>query len=134
MRNGHTYNEAFMLMTYASKDGKTRVEVWNSRDGITPFVIEHPETGVELSHVDWHLDRYMPDYQPAPGSFIFTKLTPEKARPHAQRLVDRHWDRAQFPLREAPFAQGGKEAAVEYFVKEWCSAWDGDSPTLEVVP
>jgi len=129
----HEHAEAFMLMTYASKDGKTRIRIWNSRDGITPFTCSHPVTGVELSHADWNLDKYLPDHKPAPGDFIFTKLTPEKARPLAQQMVEKHWDRGEYPLRDASFAKDGKEAAVAHFVKEWTEAWGGDSPTLEVV-
>lgn len=36
-RFGHA--EAFMLMTYREVDGDSTLLVWNSRDGVTPFVI-----------------------------------------------------------------------------------------------
>ena len=39
--DGHRFGhaEAFMLMTYREVDGDSTLLVWNSRDGVTPFVI-----------------------------------------------------------------------------------------------
>lgn len=39
--DGHRFGhaEAFMLMTYREVDGDSALLVWNSRDGVTPFVI-----------------------------------------------------------------------------------------------
>lgn len=39
--DGHRFGhaEAFMLMTYKEVDGEGSILVWNSRDGVTPFVI-----------------------------------------------------------------------------------------------
>lgn len=39
--DGHRFGhaEAFMLMTYKEVDGDGQLLVWNSRDGVTPFVI-----------------------------------------------------------------------------------------------
>lgn len=74
----YAHAEAFALMTYRSDDGTEEEVVWNSRDGVTPFVISL-RSGKAASHVDWHLDRRVPDYQPPAGSRMFVDLTEERA-------------------------------------------------------
>jgi hypothetical protein len=85
----YQHAEAFHLMTYRAADGAQEY-VWNSRDGVTPFVITL-RTGQEASHVDWEHDTRMPeDWQPPPGMRYFADLTPERARAHAEAAVDRY--------------------------------------------
>lgn len=67
---GHQHAEAFVLMTYESDDGAERVTVWNSRDGVTPFVVTLP-SGREARHINWGGDVYAPDHQPADGDLVF---------------------------------------------------------------
>ena len=88
-----TYNhsEAFCLMKYRSDDGTEEEIIWNSRDGVTPFVLSL-RSGKTAQHVDWHEDRCVPDYQPKPGERIFIDLTSEKAEEYAKRNVKR-WRR-----------------------------------------
>jgi len=96
-----TYNhsEAFCLMKYRSDDETEEEIIWNSRDGVTPFVISL-RSGKTASHVDWRSDRCVPDYKPKPGERIFIDLTPEKAEEYAKRNV-RKW-RRQSPLTHTP--------------------------------
>lgn len=104
---GHTHAEAFMLMKYASDDQGVVEFIWNSRDGVTPFVVSSRE-GVELHHVEWHNDRYWPDYLPPLGSRIFVDLTEERAKEAALANARMFWN-----LPECPASQDGRWATVE---------------------
>ena len=52
---GFVHNEAFCLMYYENKDTKTGFMVWNSRDGVTPFLIF--DNGKEYYHQHWMMDK-----------------------------------------------------------------------------
>jgi len=93
---GHLHAEAFCLMKYSTKDGSEAEWIWNSRDGVTPFIIRS-RSGKEMTHVDWHLDRYLPNYKPAPGERIFVDLTLPKAIAYARARIERDWDHPQWP-------------------------------------
>lgn len=78
-----------MLMTYRSDDGTETEQVWNSRDGVTPFVITL-RSGKQATHADWQHDRRMPeDWTPPPGMRVFADLTERRARVLAGMVVDR---------------------------------------------
>jgi hypothetical protein len=79
-----------MLMKYASKDGKSVEFVWNSRDGVTPFCLRSKD-GVEMTHVDWNQDQYLPNYKPAPGERYFIDLDAKQARKLAEEFVKKNW-------------------------------------------
>ncbi len=93
----YRHAEAFCLMKYAADDGSEVEWIWNSRDGVTPF-ISHSRTGREMRHVDWHLDRCEPNHRPQVGERIFVDLTREKAEQYARELVERNWNREQYPM------------------------------------
>ena len=114
-----SHNETYALMKYATQDGAHVEWIWNSRPGVTPFIIDaHPayedalrkrprqstslgnddeadEDGegasVIMRHVDWHLDRCLPFYKPAPGERVFIDYTMTEARKVYLRIVDRDW-------------------------------------------
>lgn len=123
-----------MLMRYEGAGGR-REWIWNSRDGITPFVVSaKDDPKVEMQHGNWHLDRYAPLYVPSVGDRVFVDLTEELARPLATAHVERRWDRGEYQMCEhRTFAELGKDGTVEYFVREWVSAWGGHSPHVAVV-
>lgn len=108
--HGFQHAEAFCLMKYASRDGTTVEWLWNSRDGVTPFII-HSKDGVEMNHVDFHLDRCLPQYQPLPGERVFVDLTEERAREGVVQRVALYWDdpqssmAAMFATQEEAIAQ-----------------------------
>jgi hypothetical protein len=39
VRVTHQHREAFMLMTYRTEGGAFEKKIWNSRDGVTPFIV-----------------------------------------------------------------------------------------------
>jgi hypothetical protein len=76
-------------MRYAADDGTESETVWNSRDGVTPFVITL-RSGKTATHADWQGDLRMPEtWAPPPGMRYFADMTPDRARVHAERAVAR---------------------------------------------
>ena len=98
----YEHGEAFMMMRYESDDAATWMHIWNSRDGVTPFVCSHPVTGVEMQHVRWGNDHRVPDYEPFEGEWVFADLHPEHAMQMAVEFVERWWDDEGMPMRDHP--------------------------------
>jgi hypothetical protein len=128
-RFGHKHAEAFMLMKYQAEDGEVEY-LWNSRDGITPFCIPSKDGKKEMRHVDWHLDQYIPMYQPKKGSRIFVNLTPEKARQYAKEKVEHWWNHPEFPVSKM---YSSKEEAIERCALDMVSEYENGSPDIQVV-
>jgi len=83
--------EGFNLMSYRCKAGHVEF-IWNSRGGITPFMVNCRECGLISEHVDWHSDLYVPLHQPKKGDRIFIDLTLEKAKEYRREYVEKYWD------------------------------------------
>ncbi len=94
---GVSHAEAYCLMNYASKDGNYREQLWNSRDGVTPFVI-HGEGEVEMQHTDWQMDVCVPFFVPPVGLRVFIDLTEAATRAYTERRVERDWDHGEYPM------------------------------------
>ncbi len=89
-RWGMEYNhpEAFNMMKYASDD-RTVVEfIWNSRDGVTPFMVMSQDGKTQLTHVDWRGDIRMLKPDLKPGQRIFVDMTPARAAYWAKERMD----------------------------------------------
>lgn len=79
---GRKYVEAFCLMKYRNEYDGFVEWIWNSRDGITPFVTQDirvdlrgsPPQHRTMLHDDWNEDVPIPNYIPPIGSRIFTDL------------------------------------------------------------
>ncbi|WP_157382583.1 hypothetical protein [Burkholderia ubonensis] len=79
--------EAHALMWYACECGH-RERIWNSRDGITPFVIPCPSCGsATLYHVAFDRDVATPDHRPHDGQRVFVDMTREQAEGIAERFL-----------------------------------------------
>lgn len=111
-------------MWYECEDCGHSERLWNSRDGVTPFIVSCQKCGGAAQHVAWHLDERRRNHQPKPGERMFVDLTPERARQSAATYVERFWDgdpdNGVPPMREA-FPGKTKEEAAEHFATEWCS-------------
>ena len=106
----YAHGEAFCIMTYQSKDGRTQKIFWNSRDGVTPFIVFLDD--VELQHIEWGRDYADPMHwtKLKPGDRIFVDLTLEAATEQRVHYVDKHWDHPEYPMRGR---FNSKEEAVE---------------------
>jgi hypothetical protein len=59
---GHAHGEAFCLMWYGCKCGH-KEQIWNSRDGVTPFCMTCPSCGeIDLQHTHFGSDTYTPNH------------------------------------------------------------------------
>lgn len=124
----HDHKEAFTEMTYAA-NGETAgvsIRIWNSRDGVTPFVVSID--GREYTHVDWQNDRYLRWHRPKVGDSIFVSHTKESFLEVFRAVVEKHWDApGSHPLSKHPNASGGKECvALTMAYREW----QPDAPRL----
>lgn len=82
--------DAFVLMRYRADDGEVE-QVWNSRDGETPYTITL-RSGKSATHVDWSTMVARPAFVPPPGTRVFVDLTEEIAARNAAAYVGRIWD------------------------------------------
>jgi len=90
-----TYNhgEAFNLMKYQCESCKRVETLWNSRDGVTPFVIDCLKCKGMASHVNWGTDVHDENfgYQFIVGCFpsmrVFVDMTKDRAVEFATRRL-----------------------------------------------
>lgn len=110
----HSHSEAFCLMIYYCKELDETEVLWNSRDGVTPFVIGNKAGTNMMQHVDWEKDVYRPDYVPEIDSRIFVDLTYEMALEIAHINVERWWDDSELSMRHHDYLGPlGKEDAAK---------------------
>lgn len=128
----YQHPEAFCLMRYRDEvTGEIEV-LWNSRDGVTPFMI-HSKAGNSTQHVDWRQDRCVPDFIPTPGMRIFVDASPKHAhiRESAKDYVERRWNDDKYPMSAAGH-WATKEEAIDFFIKEWTKP--GSPTVIEAEP
>ena len=122
----HAHREAYHLMQYQDEDDATApIEwIWNSRDGVTPYIVSSVGKGRPLlKHIRWKDDIFAPQYVPMIGQRVFVSLTESRAlhfqdayerrirgTAEGQRraeILDRHWDNLQQEI-----ARGGPDVVV----------------------
>ena len=87
----HQFKEAFCLMYYENEETKTGFVIWNSRNGVTPFIVF--EEGKEYVHKHWGMDvpvtnqRYINQEILKPGQRIFRDTTEDEAREAAKNRI-----------------------------------------------
>jgi len=129
------HKEAFCLMQYQDQITKEIEILWNSRDGVTPFIIKS-RAGNESIHVNWQQDKRVPNYVPKPGMRIFVDASPKHAhiRRAARDYVEEYWTKdigggmtMKNTLTMPSGAQMTKGQAVDFFIAEWTKP---GSPTI----
>lgn len=109
------------------------VEVlWNSRDGVTPFIILS-QAGNEAQHVNWQNDRCCPGFIPKPGMRIFVDASPQHAhiRQSARDYVERMWNDPNYPMSDSGH-WSDMDAAIDFFIAEWTKP--GTPTVIEAEP
>lgn len=119
--------EAWCLMKYRSDDGLEEELIWNSRDGVTPFMVTL-RSGKTATHVDWQDDvRTKPEWRAPIGMRFFTDHTEESALEAARANVEVWWDHPDYPARTRYHS---KEQFANMLAKEYIG-----TPTIgEVLP
>lgn len=124
------HGESYALMLYANGRGDVVETIWNSRDGVAPFLVfedideaEDPEAAERdkwklerLQHISWGGDAFAPFHVPNIGDRIFVDLTEERARAQAYRDVERGWNDEHGPLSES---YSDRAAAVDALTAEY---------------
>lgn len=90
-RGPHQHVEAFRLMLYSSADGEEIEAIWNSRDGVAPFVVVSRDNARELRHVLWGGDPYAPHHVPNVGDRMIVTVGPEHVERIARETARRLW-------------------------------------------
>lgn len=91
--------EGHALMWYACECGH-RERIWNSRDGVTPFLLPCPSCGATtLEHVDRKSDELHPKYSPHEGQRVFVDMT----RNQAERIIARAFARMGLTIEHPKF-------------------------------
>jgi hypothetical protein len=83
----HQYGERFCLMLYQGQKTGRIVDIWNSRNGVTPFMVDID--GETYQHVHFQRDRPAPDHQLRPGDYFFRGITEAEAERYAAMVADR---------------------------------------------
>jgi len=90
MRKKLRHAEAYALMIYYCKDCRNQEILWNSRDGVTPFIIACRFCGEhEASHISWRADIQVPDFVPTDTMRVFVDITEQ----NWESYVDKEWNR-----------------------------------------
>lgn len=99
-KEGYDHGEAFCVMEYQCEGCGKKESLWNSRDGVTPFVVGCTDCKGEMRHCNWGGDRCDPDYVPKPGQRVFIDLAKEVNEIYCKIRVDRFWDHPNHLMRE----------------------------------
>ena len=96
LKPAHNHAEAFCMMKYTSNKNPRKfaeVIIWNSRDGVTPFIFFDETLGMEFQHSDFKSDLYAPDYKPVKGDLIwatYDEVTGRKAMLRQFEIIKEH--------------------------------------------
>ena len=86
---GHTCGDAYMHVPYRCRTCGGVEWVWNSRDGVTPFLIDCRACAGTAAHTNWRMDEYRRDYRPQVGERIFVDTTEEDSLQAAEAAFQR---------------------------------------------
>ena len=113
----YAHGEAFMVMEYRADDGSESEWIWNSRDGVTPFVVTL-KSGRTAHHANWRNDRRCVDHYDhmSIGDRYFVDLDPETALALASERVEEWWDHPQYPMKDR---WATKDAAAKALAKDY---------------
>lgn len=123
----YNHKEAFCLMIYRCENCGEFEQLWNSRDGVTPFIIGCKYCGGEAVHVMWHYDECVPDYIPESGQRIFIDMTKERAEEIARKRIE-HFNKLGYN------DEGDTEDPEELLKAVTDDIWHNDkSPDIRIV-
>jgi len=114
----YKHNEAFCIMKYQCEKCGDIEYFWNSRDGVTPFMVSCncEEKGLK-QHIEWNKDICIPDLKPM-GIRWFVDMTKERY----QDLID---IKINF-IKNSEF----NDIDIEDLVKSFLDAFDSNSPDI----
>lgn len=119
--------EAFCLMEYHCQACGNIEIVWNSRDGVTPFIIDCPKCDGEAQHDNWNKDKRSPFHNLQPGQRYFVDCSKEEFIEAKRQMVEEYWEgKDGAPPMKEMFES--KAQAVEELSKDF----EPGQPTIKV--
>jgi len=100
MSEKYNHKEAFCLMSYKCEKCHDVEILWNSRDGVTPFIIGCTKCNGSMKHILWVFDKCVPNYRPEKGMRIFKSHTLESYKKGAKEYAQNLWDKNIHGARE----------------------------------
>jgi hypothetical protein len=74
MESKYKHAEAYCLMKYKCEKCRKTEILWNSRDGVTPFMINCEKCDGHMQHTDWNEDKRIINYIPKIGQRVFIDM------------------------------------------------------------
>jgi hypothetical protein len=130
----YKHPEAFCLMHYQSDDGSESEILWNSRDGVTPFIIRS-RNGQEMRHVHWNKDFCIPQLRPWPGLRLFVDATESLVQRDLEAYIDKVWTVPMGHGRSAADRYKSKDELFGILLREWTkpgAPWIVETPAEAV--
>lgn len=87
MNTIYNHVEAFCIMTYKCDYCHFEEKIWNSRDGVTPFIIGCTRCRGEMQHINWEQDERNENYIPSEGSRVFIDFPDSLRKPFALKRI-----------------------------------------------
>lgn len=91
----YQHAEAYCLMTYQCEMCGHTERLWNSRDGVTPYIINCDRCDQPSRHIDFQRDLCKPKHVPTKGQRVFIDFPLELKEPLARRRVKRFFERTK---------------------------------------
>lgn len=81
----YQHTEAYCIMFYKCDKCHAVERFWNSRDGVTPFVVLRrcALCQGDMQHFEFHMDECNPDHRPYRGQGVFTDMPDALKRTYA---------------------------------------------------
>ena len=117
----YNHAEAFCLMCYQSDDGRVIEYIWNSRDGVTPFIVLTKDGSKTMQHIDWHRDKCRPHHELQVGDRYFADSTRESLSKDYDKLVEMYKGTPDFvylPAKEQWIDEALTSYLCAVFIKE----------------
>jgi hypothetical protein len=115
--------EAFCLMTYRCSSCQKEEELWNSRDGVTPYVIDCRYCKGEATHVNFGSDKFLPNYKPFKGQRIFIDMSEKRKK----KIAEKRFTQSQGTPYAIPI-EDKKE-----FIKDFISSFHDGEPDIKTI-
>lgn len=115
----HRHREAFCHMIYQCLKCGTQRVIWNSRDGVTPFMLQcqaDSDCDGSMQHREWQRDLYDPDYRLKEGNLYWRDMSDDEKLEFATEAVNNNWEHREFQMRRMFKA---KEQAIKHFMSQY---------------
>lgn len=126
----YNHGEAYHLMNYKCEKCGYEEVLWNSRDGVTPFIIGCSKCDGSMQHFDWETDVLNPLFRPPAGSRIFVNVTIEDFQKFRKEQIEKYWESGSCPMNKR---WKNKEEALEDLLKCDEEAVKAGAPHIKTV-